>query len=363
MFGIHMLPAEDGDCFLIETGDAPHRILLDGGRRATARTHLATLLGGLPKRPGPSIDLMILSHIDADHVEGLLALIEEADDLAVGEVWFNGLVHARIAGGQTLPKRDTPWVDCRGRRPQLSIKQGHDFSEALALRGWKWNDALPGGVAMVEIDGALPRIPLPGGGAVTLLGPPRAKLAAFAEEWEFWFDELSKPAKKSLAAKGRRPVPAPGMLEAMARTEDTPDTAKPNGTSITFVIEHADKRVLFCADAHPGDLASALSRYGGDGRIRFDAVKVAHHGSAANNTSLLVNRLESPVWLVSSNGSRYKHPDPEAIARIVLSPLRDKRLLFNYCTPYNKAWADDELAKYYLYRPEFGNGPTVVDLR
>ena len=37
MFRITMLPAEDGDCLLIETGEdaAPHRILIDGGRKRT----------------------------------------------------------------------------------------------------------------------------------------------------------------------------------------------------------------------------------------------------------------------------------------------------------------------------------------
>jgi hypothetical protein len=60
----------------------------------------------------------------------------------------------------------------------------------------------------------------------------------------------------------------------------------------------------------------------------------AHHGSAANNTSQLFDRLEAPLWLVSSSGARHG-PGPEAIARIVLAGRDGRRLVFNYRSAFN----------------------------
>ncbi|TPK87361.1 hypothetical protein [Mesorhizobium sp. B2-4-17] len=363
MFRIHMLPAEDGDCFLVETGTAPHRILIDGGRNATATAYLATLLCELPRRPGPLIDLMVLTHVDADHIEGLLTMIPKMSKLDVGEIWFNGLQHVRIADGQKPPSK-TVAVDARMRPavPVLSIRQGQDLTGAVEALGWCWNGSLPGGVAMVEPGGPLPAIPLSSGGRITLLGPPRAKLGAFAREWEFWFAKLGQ--RTPALGGGGQTAPTLTSLAAFAKSRDTPDTAKPNGTSITFVVEHGGKRALFCADAHPDDLASSVAHYDGEGRVYFDAIKVAHHGSAANNTSALIDRLASPLWLISSNGSRHGHPDPEAIARIVLAPCPDKQIVFNYQTGFNRAWGEPDLAKSARYRPLFPtvDRPTIVDL-
>jgi len=138
-------------------------------------------------------------------------------------------------------------------------------------------------------------------------------------------------AKEIPTLRGRdRPKPTVGNLRELAKQLDVADTQKPNGTSIALIIEHAGRRVLFAANAHPGDIADALKGYQpGAGRVRFDAIKVAHHGSARNNTSRLVDQREGPLWLVSTNGAHHDHPDPEAIARIVLTPPQEKILAFN----------------------------------
>ena len=55
-----------------------------------------------------------------------------------------------------------------------------------------------------------------------------------------------------------RQKPNIGNIQLLAKQIDTADTAKPNGTSIAFVIEFNGRRVLFTGDAHPGDIAAAL---------------------------------------------------------------------------------------------------------
>ena len=358
MFRITMLPAEDGDCLLIETGEdaTPHRILIDGGRKRTSTHLLPRLLASLRPQSDPLIDVLALTHIDADHIEGFLSLREAIPSLKVGDVWFNGGPQMEIVAGL----RPTPPSGVS----TLGVAQAVDFGSLIAEAGWRWNARFAGAPIEVKPNGPLPRLALPSGAELTLLGPSHAKLYAFRRAWKTEFAR-SLAGQVGTLRGGPRPIPRPGTVEEIAILRDAPDTAGPNGTSIAFVIDYRGKRALFAADAHPDDVAGALTRYlPGGGPARFDAVKVAHHGSAANNTSQLIGRLEAPLWLVSSSGARHGHPDPEAIARIVLAGVDGKRLVFNYKSAFNDVWSPLELIAQYRYRPEYGDGgsPVVVDL-
>ncbi|MDW9593537.1 hypothetical protein GOA63_15115 [Sinorhizobium meliloti] len=367
MFRITVLPAEDGDCLFVETGARPHRILIDGGRSKTARGPLTFLLDGLQPRTGAAIDLMVLSHVDADHIEGVLDILETRTDIAPGNIWFNGLNACRVADGKSPLTRKPVGTSVRQTQaPILSALQGEKFSQSICEKNWAWNKGWKDAAVMVEPDEPLPTVELDGGARLILLGPTRSSLAALRSEWERTVrKEIAKEMPGVLGGK-RGAAHLPGRAaEFYAAKRDEPDDAVPNGSSITFVLECDGKRALFAADAHPDDLATALERYQpGGGRICFDAIKVAHHGSAANNTSPLLARLQSPLWLVSSNGSRHGHPDPEAIARIVLTPAA-KRLVFNYHSEYSDVWNDELAGSAYNYTCQFPveNGDcTVIDL-
>jgi phosphoribosyl 1,2-cyclic phosphodiesterase len=74
IFRIDMLPGREGDCLWIEYGDAarPRRILIDGGRKLAWQT-LKQRFAALPADQR-KFELLMLSHVDADHIEGLLAV-------------------------------------------------------------------------------------------------------------------------------------------------------------------------------------------------------------------------------------------------------------------------------------------------
>lgn len=368
MLRIHMLEAEDGDCLLVETGasDKPFRILIDGGRRSTTDRLLALLacLGG------PAIDLLVLTHVDGDHIEGMIALAGGETPFPVGELWFNGVNHTRIAAGaEHVVRTWPPPAAAAGGPPRdeaqtLSARQAITFARAVAKRGWPWNKAFQGGPAMIadtELPGVdLPGMALPCGGRIVLLGPPRKKLAAFHDEIDKAFRELGGQAGDVLSDTPLRPI---GSVTALADRSSTPDNARANGASIAFVVESDGKRVLFGADAHPDDLSAAVRRYApGTAPVRFDAVKVPHHGSARNNTKALLSVIESPLWLVSTDGSRNHHPHPQAIARIVLAGSPGKELVFNYRSPYNAVWDAENLKQRHDYRTRYLVPGDVVDV-
>src|SRR4051794_19930365 len=94
LFRIDMLPGREGDCLWIEYGDPkrPHRILVDGGRQSTYVT-LKKRFASLPPDER-EFELLVLSHVDADHIEGLLKLIRDPDlPIRFKDVWFNGERH------------------------------------------------------------------------------------------------------------------------------------------------------------------------------------------------------------------------------------------------------------------------------
>ena len=91
MLTVEMLPARNGDALLVTWGleSTPHRMLIDGGL-ASAYSAVAKRLRTLPG----VIDLLVVSHIDRDHIGGVVKLLEN-DTFAsrFGAVWFNGRDH------------------------------------------------------------------------------------------------------------------------------------------------------------------------------------------------------------------------------------------------------------------------------
>ena len=82
MFRIEMLPAAHGDCLWIEygSGSTVHRILIDGGP-AHAYPALRERILHLPADER-RFDLLVITHIDADHIEGIIRLLLDAEMLA-----------------------------------------------------------------------------------------------------------------------------------------------------------------------------------------------------------------------------------------------------------------------------------------
>src|SRR5437867_4466327 len=91
---VEALPASRGDALWIEcrrAGQRPWRLLVDGGMPETVGTLRERVLALPPDER--VVDVVVVSHIDSDHIGGLLALLTATQELGVsfGDVWFNGL--------------------------------------------------------------------------------------------------------------------------------------------------------------------------------------------------------------------------------------------------------------------------------
>ena len=73
---IKVFPAGAGDCLLIDFIKEDYRILIDGGYAETYRKYLRKCLTELAAQ-GKRIDLLVVTHIDSDHIGGIQAFLEE----------------------------------------------------------------------------------------------------------------------------------------------------------------------------------------------------------------------------------------------------------------------------------------------
>ena len=348
VFRLTMLPAAEGDSLILSYGvdeTVLRHVLIDGGRKATW-PGLKAALEAIAAR-GESIELLVLSHIDADHIDGLLAMIEAADlPLTPKSIWYNGFdqLQALVPPGG-IGTRGFPVADA--------------YSKALAAEKWAVNEAFGGKALFLEEYDA----PFEFAGLkLTLVSPSRAKLWRLRSQWEKWRD--THPT--GLAAKGKRPMPP--VLDVEALSVPSPrDSTAPNGSSIAFVAEYDRKTVLLAADAHPDVLLTALTALAGpEGRCAVDLVKLPHHGSRANVTREVLEKLDCRRFAVSTSGAVFGHPDPEAIARILKFGADGHKILyFNYASERTLPWHDRDLEASWDYEcvfPAAEGSPLAIDI-
>jgi hypothetical protein len=345
MLRLEMLPARHGDALWIEYGDPghPHRLLIDGGPRSR------TLREQLAERVGAGLELLVVTHIDADHISGVLAILADPEvRVSARDVWFNGWEH--------LPT------------DVLGAKQGEALGAAIRRRRLPWNTDFGGRAVAVPDEGALPAVHLPGGMRLTVISPTGRELAALRPVWK---EEVEKAGLVPGVAAQEAAAAPPDLLgahpiepEELAAEPFEEDPSAANGASIAMLAEVEGKTLLLTGDAHGGVLADGLRRLAGSrgvSRVRVDAFKLPHHGSKHNLSPEVLGLVDCRRFLFSTNGDVYHHPDPVAVSR-VLAATDGPVFEFNYRTETTARWDSARMRRRYGYRtvyPEVGEGLVV----
>lgn len=352
---LDILPAARGDCLLVECarpGKPPWRMLLDGGLPSSypaLKARLKRLAGGKPL----AIDLAVVSHIDSDHIGGMLALFADPElDLVFGDVWFNG-----------LPQLPEP-TDVRPR----SVAEGERLVELLSGhaggRKLPWNARFGRAAAATRGDGAFETLAFPDDGpTLTLLSPTPRRLTALRRTWDRELLKLQRGEPSEEEAAG---VPMPlDDLETLAKIETPRDQSVANGSSIAFLLEHRGRACLLAADAFSSVLGAALTSLAnarGGQPIALDVFKLPHHASKGNVTLPLLAIAPAEHYVISTDGERFNHPDDIALARVVTAAQRPPTLWFNYAREAAKRWSDPALTAKYGFStrvPAADNGEGV----
>jgi hypothetical protein len=346
---LRFLPAREGDAIWIRWGDdLAHQLLVDMGTEGTGSS-IRARLEALPEC-GRRFELLVVTHVDGDHIGGVLTGLAEApslEGLAFGDIWFNGWAH--LDGGAVARPGGQAALEAMGPA------QGERLTSWLRE---PWNEAF--GRGPVRREDPLRVVPLADDLTLTVLGPTSERLLALRPTWE---DEVRLALRKgSLTeaaqglesmghAKPTRPdLATAAHLRLLADEVSKPDPSASNGTSITLLLEWRGRRVLLTGDAWAPDVVDGLGLLGAGGAVPLDVVKLPHHGSEGNVSAELVKAVECPTWVFSSNGTRHHHPHAAAVARVVrhASPA-GPRLLFNVPSEFNGWWSDEAWTKRFGY--------------
>ena len=379
---IQLLPAENGDCILVEHAPG-HYFVIDGGYVDTANRYLGPMLERIGAEGGV-VDVIVVTHIDRDHISGIIELLERELSVPVGEIWYNGYRHIQSTVAvteeyepvrhKTISKELNPPMN----RPK-SARQGCSLSKMIASQGIPWNVPAEGGVMKAPMSFQV------GETKVHILSPNQGDIKSLEKYWrnclvkenllekahskEFWDDafewdiageeagfqehvamdkcddmdiDLKKRSSKDLKM-------SKSPLEQALEEKYTADGSAANGSSIAFVLESPDgTKVLFLGDAHAETIVESLEALYGDAPkpYRFDAVKLSHHGSFNNSSPALLDLIDSDKWIVSTNGATFHHPEMATLARIITRGKGNK-IYFNYdmdiCTELRR---EDYHAKY-----------------
>lgn len=355
MFRVEMLPVRHGDCIFLEYGAAadPHRVLIDAGPYY-AFDDVSDRIDQLASS-GLTFELFVITHIDADHIDGAIKLLgEHAQGVSFQDVWFNDWHHLRPGRQYSSAPAD-----------KLGPPHGEMLSALILERHLPWNVAFAGQPVSIEASGALPVKRLTGGLKLTLLSPSPQELANLDRVWEdevrkWGLEPGSRQAVLERLRKDARYQPPPDLLgesrpdiRSLAKNRFAEHITESNASSIAFLAEYEGKRCLFAADAQPSLLARSLSRlseYVPGKKLHLDALKVSHHGSRGNTDPALLRMLECKHFLISTNGAgRPRHPHAETISRIIQECGPNVELWFNYLSDTTEVWDDEGLRKRYQY--------------
>lgn len=365
MFEISMLPARQGDAIWVRWGDVndPHHIIIDMGTEETGG-QIRQRLEALPETKR-SVDLLVVTHVDSDHIGGVLTCLGEADPLPgliIKDIWFNGFQHLR--GGSVPQPEDAQFSALEAMGPA----KGERLSSWLRNR--HWNNAFKG-APVQRVPGEVPcSVTMHDNLTLTVLGPTPGRLREFIDTWVIEVEDALKKGTLTEVSPGLEPLGAKkpvleeeGDLELLAETDSKPDDSGANGSSITLLLEYQKKKVILAGDAFSGDLVEGIKAVSGNQRLKLNAFKLPHHCSMRNNFRSLVEAVDCDQWLISTDGTPHKHPDSVAVARVIAySKVRKPTLLFNVPSVYNGWWNNDDWRTRYDYITQYGteeNGLTV----
>jgi beta-lactamase superfamily II metal-dependent hydrolase len=342
MFTLQMLPAERGDCLWLEYGSPPRYVVVDGGLKQTASALLDRMEEARRLRATAEleIELLVVTHIDNDHIQGAIELLRRLPSWArIKDVWFNGrpqLVALATGPGPSVEDAEAHL---------LGPKEGDELSEMLEASACAWNKRAPwnGGAILLPPSGRLPAITLDGGLVLTVLGPSRERLRRL---WAVWSkarsgdDETEETAALATDLLGRQDRWPPVWQDGESR-----DSSAANGSSIALLAEYAGQAVLLAGDAYAADLEEGISRLGAErgvvpGEFALSAFKLSHHGSHRNLTRSLLEQVRCSRYLISTDGSGHSHPDHQALLRVLRHSRSAPQLHFNYLADTTRRWRD-----------------------
>jgi len=283
-----------GDCILLsftESGSEKVRnILVDTGFSSTYYRTVKPALARIID-VGQILDLVIITHVDNDHISGFIPLLLEFGVDHIGKVWYN-----YSPDEQTLPRKDGLIGVAEGMKVRDFLKKYGRLGEELVHALQVYN--------FYEVE-------------IAILSPHIDDWNKFARKWRVSEEKLGA-TENSLIGPRHNDKTFP--IEELFLRPTKLDTSVSNRSSIACLIRRNNLAILLTSDAHPDVLCDSLRSMGytAESPIKLNLMQVGHHGSRHNTSYELLKYVDCNNFLVSSN-SRNPHlfPHKETLAKIV----------------------------------------------
>ena len=328
VFTLEALQAAHGDSLILHYGplSTPRFILVDGGPKGIFKASLGPRLKEIHTARGGGvleIRLMMVSHIDDDHITGILdftRMLRELKDSGaplpfdVLTLWHNSfddiagkvttIVGAALPASQVLTSAKPKTAD--GAAIVASVAQGRQLRLDADALGLNMNSGFDD---MLLFNPSAKALNMGAKLAFTVLGPRQAELDALNKKWD-------KEVKALLAKKGKKKKSGGGGSELSAAdlqalAAEFVDDSIHNLSSVVVLAEFEGKRILLTGDARGDFILKSLhdAKLLKNGKIAVDIFKVPHHGSIRNAAAELFEVVVADHYVFSANG-RDGNPDP-----------------------------------------------------
>lgn len=301
----------------------------------------------------------MITHIDNDHINGIKAFLKENGDadnpqiIGVDEVWYNGFFHMNT---REVQSGEVPYylkeimqsmiltnheVTENGTE-EIGVSQGNALSKLLLDGGYHWNFAFHNKAVSTEFGKCFQ---LCSKLKLTLLNPGQEQLQELAN---YWIGELRKTIKNFVICENRlyseafesymqwenddsdtrmEDISFSAVCHNWEQLAEMPeveiDASKTNRSSIAFMLEYEEMKLLF-----PGDCPIQLIMEELPNQIDF--VKLPHHGSNRDVCYEFLNNTQVSYYLLSTDGKKFGHPSKNVIANILYKSIGSPVILKNY---------------------------------
>jgi len=306
------LKAECGDSILISTYKMNEKkkkykthILIDGGKGLTNYK-----LNIEPNLRGLELDLVVLTHVDNDHICGLIDLIQDKDK-KIKEIWFNSHKKMKVHfNNNEKGYSEGIFFEKLLEKYNLSDKHRSD----IYLENHKEKNEIDIGDVKVKI-----------------LSPLKNDLIKLQKEWKKYKEKPCYKRQNEISKE----LESPRVLGDLKNVKFGSDSSLKNKSSIAFILEYKTKQYLFLADAKIQVINRSLKglKYADkESHLDVEFVKLSHHGSKGNINKKFLDILKTDTFITLTSGDCHSLPNIETYSLILSNKNIEKKIkfLFNY---------------------------------
>ncbi|WP_273126195.1 MBL fold metallo-hydrolase [Bacillus weihaiensis] len=338
---IKVLPGENGDCFLLKlkTDSGIKNILIDGGKGDLCHQELKKEFLRI-KQANQRVNLLVVTHIDDDHIAGIIKLFEdkEIDTSIIDNAWFNSgtLISSSTLSEEEISNREVI-INTEPTSKKMSVGQGISLEGYLNESGI-WNKDIILTNQIHNLDSI----------NIKILSPDVKTLEKLNKKWDKEKEKIgTKIAKEKKMAFT---TDYDKSIEELCNQEFKEDSSLFNRSSIAFLLENENYRLLMLGDSHPSVIVSSLKKlgYSEENKLKIDIMKVSHHASKKNTCPELLKLLDCENFIISSDGSKHGLPNKQSLARIVKMMDKEVNFYFNYDS-MKKVFSSEECDQYKIH--------------